>query len=293
MLLNKQTAKKLGVTLLKIFISGISIYFVIKKTDLGKIALTLENTSIPLLVLSLLFMNLSQFSSTLRLKVLLKYIGIDIGFWHNLKLYYMGMFYNLFLPGGIGGDGIKAFMLKKQYGQSLKRIFTCLILDRLSGFSGLIFLGCLGFLISSHTFSADWLSWSSLFLMITVFPAFYFFLRFFFKSLLPSFLRLNALGMLVNLVQTISVIFLFMAIGTKSNLTEYLTIFYIATAAMIFPFTIGGIGIRELVFIVAPQYLPIDAETGLSFCLIFFVMNAMSSLTGIFFKTDFTVQTAQ
>lgn len=205
----------------------------------------------------------------------------------------MGMFYNLFLPGGIGGDGIKAFILKKRYGISVKKIVSSLIIDRLSGLTGLVFLGCIGFLVSSHTFSAKWLIWFSIPLMILVYPAFYLFLRILFKSFHRAFLPLSVLGMAVNLVQTVSVVFLFLAIGTKSDLTGYLTVFYFATAAMVFPFTIGGIGIREVVFTLAPQFLPIDAETGLSFCLIFFVMNALSSFTGIFFKTDITEQTGQ
>ncbi len=293
MLLNKQTAKKFGVLLLKIFISGISVYFVLKKIDLEKIAVTFRNINFLLLTISLLFMNLSQFTSTFRLKVLLTYIDISINFWQNLRLYYMGMFYNLFLPGGIGGDGIKAFILKKRYGISVKKIVSSLIIDRLSGLTGLVFLGCIGFLVSSHTFSAKWLIWFSIPLMILVYPAFYLFLRILFKSFHRAFLPLSVLGMAVNLVQTVSVVFLFLAIGTKSDLTGYLTVFYFATAAMVFPFTIGGIGIREVVFTLAPQFLPIDAETGLSFCLIFFVMNALSSFTGIFFKTDITEQTGQ
>lgn len=287
MLFNKQMDKKIGILFLKILFSVVSIYFVLNKIDTEQIIATLQNINYILLIISFLFMNFSQFTSALRLKVLLTCINIDIKFWHNLKLYYKGMFYNLFLPGGIGGDGIKAFILKSRYGQPLKKIASGLILDRLSGLAGLVFLGCFGFLISDHTSSFKWLFPLSILLMLLVYPAFYFFLRFLFRTFVGSFRQISVLGMAVNLVQTLSVIFLFWAIGTTSGLIEYLTVFYIATAAMVFPFTIGGIGIRELVFILAPSYLPIDPETGLSFCLIFFTMNAISSLAGIFFGTDF------
>lgn len=282
--INKQAAKKLGILFLKIFFSGLSIYLVIKEINVEKMTIVLQNVNGMLLLISFIFLNLAQFTSAYRLKVLLNQIDIPITFLQNLRLYYMGMFYNLFLPGGIGGDGIKALILRKKFGQSIKKIVSCLIIDRLSGLAGLAFLGCLGVLISNLIISEPWLYLADISLLLLVYPVFYLLLRFFFKMYHFILFPLSALGMAVNIVQTVSVIFCFLAIGTKINLTEYVTVFYFATAAMVFPFTIGGIGIRELVFMLAPKYMAIDPETGLSFCLMFFVMNALSSLAGIFIK---------
>lgn len=292
MIFSKQMAKRIGILFLKIFVSVVSIFFVLKKIDIEQVGATMGNVNRTLLFVSFLFMNLAQFTSTMRLKILLTYIGIEIGFWQNLKLYYKGMFYNLFLPGGIGGDGLKAFILKNKYGQPLKMTASGLVLDRLSGLAGLAFLGCLGLIFSAHLVSENWLVWLSVSIIVVVYPAFYMLLRILFKTFEPSFLRLSVWGMAVNLVQSVSVIFLFLAIGINDNMIVYLTVFYFATAAMVFPFTVGGVGIRELVFILAPTYLPINPEAGLSFCLIFFVMNAISSLAGLFLRTDFSVQTA-
>ena len=37
--------------------------------------------------------------------------GVFISEKESLKLYYKGMFYNIMLPGGIGGDGYKGYYL--------------------------------------------------------------------------------------------------------------------------------------------------------------------------------------
>jgi hypothetical protein len=51
----------------------------------------------------------------------------------------------------------------------------------------------------------------------------------------------------------------------------------------VIPFTIGGVGARELVFVYAGQLLQVDIEKAVAFSLIFFLITACSSLAGAFF----------
>lgn len=284
--LTQPPLKKAFLTVLKICVSAFALYLVFRKINLQQIIDILKQVNWLFLLLSLLFMNLSQVVSTIRLKSLLLNIGININFWQNLKLYYKGMFFNLFLPGGIGGDGLKAYILNRQYHRSLKKIVSCLILDRLSGLTGLVFLGGVCFMFSSYFQTAKWITWIVFPAIVLAYPAFYIVIRFIFKSHSNSFAKVSFLGLLVNLVQTLSVLALFLSISLQNQFIEYLSVFYFATAAMVFPFTIGGIGIRELVFVIAPGYLPVNAQTGVTFCLIFFVLNAISSLSGLFVKVE-------
>lgn len=56
--------------------------------------------------------NISKIISSIRLNRYFKDINLSLSQTYNLKLYYLGMFYNLFLPGGIGGDGYKIYIIK-------------------------------------------------------------------------------------------------------------------------------------------------------------------------------------
>src|SRR5690625_7866997 len=48
------------------------------------------------------------------------------------------MFYNFFIPGGVGGDAYKTYLLSKSFDKSLKRIGKLVFVER---FLGLIAIG--------------------------------------------------------------------------------------------------------------------------------------------------------
>jgi hypothetical protein len=72
----------------------------ISRTELNQFA---WNGSLWWLIPALLFFNISQLVSAYRLLQFYKIHQPAISYRFNLRLYYKGMFYNLFLPGGIGG----------------------------------------------------------------------------------------------------------------------------------------------------------------------------------------------
>jgi hypothetical protein len=52
--------------------------------------------------------------------------------------------------------------------------------------------------------------------------------------------------------------------------------------ATIIPLTIGGIGAREMTFVLMAPYMEIDAGIVVAFSLLLFLIVAFSSLLGIF-----------
>lgn len=54
-----------------------------------------------------------------------------------MKLYWLGMFYNLFLPGSISGDAYKIVILKRRYNAPYKKTSAAVLLDRFNGLPGL------------------------------------------------------------------------------------------------------------------------------------------------------------
>src|SRR5690606_19345065 len=85
------------------------------------------------LFLALITFVLSQIISASRLNTFFKGIGLKISEVYNFKVYLLGMFYNLFLPGGIGGDGYKIFLLRKKFKVRGRILFQAIFFDRLSG----------------------------------------------------------------------------------------------------------------------------------------------------------------
>src|SRR5260370_40827739 len=83
-------------------------------------------------------LKLSKLFSALRLNIYFRSIHIHLPEWANIKLYWLGMFYNLFLPGSISGDAYKVILLKRKFNTSYKKTSAAVLMDR---FSGLLALG--------------------------------------------------------------------------------------------------------------------------------------------------------
>ncbi|MCA1832337.1 MAG: YbhN family protein [Actinomycetota bacterium] len=86
------------------------------------------------------------FVSALRWRVYLRALDLDLPLGTLFRLYFVGTFFNAFLPTGIGGDGYKAIRLGRDRG-SVSRAFASVFLDRFAGIVGLAIIGFVSTLI--------------------------------------------------------------------------------------------------------------------------------------------------
>src|SRR5690554_8135748 len=125
---------------IKLLLTGLALYLLFSKIDTTTTLATMASANwFYLFVASLLFV-LSKIFSSFRLNYYFLDLGLKIPTLENLKLYGIGMFYNLFLPGGIGGDGYKVYLLNKSYQTPVKQLLQAVLLDRLNGMAVLVFL---------------------------------------------------------------------------------------------------------------------------------------------------------
>lgn len=131
--LEKVNLKKLLINFAKIFISIALLYFVFQKIPFREVTVLWAKTNVFYLVISAILFLASQIISTKRLELYFKANDFHLSFRSNVELYFLGMFYNFFIPGGIGGDAYKVYLLNKNFGWSAKKITSSLFNDRLSG----------------------------------------------------------------------------------------------------------------------------------------------------------------
>ena len=269
-------------TLLKIVISFLLIYFVFTKIQFRDVWNVLKNAKIFPLLIALTFFILSKLIAALRLNLYFHQLEIKLSQLSNLKLYLLGMFYNLFLPGGIGGDAYKGYVIKKKYEVSTKRIVAVLLLDRLSGLMLLVVNACiLGILIKSDQLAGfNWLFIASI---IGSLVFFWLFNKKYFNYVFPIYWRSLSYSALVQLCQIICVLFILMSLGLEENRLAYLFIFLVSSVVAVLPLTIGGIGSREVVFFYGALWLGLEENTSVSISMLFFFITALVSFTGIYF----------
>ena len=268
---------------LKIGFSVFAIYFIYNKIDIQQTKEYLLNANILLLLLGFVLYIVSKFISAFRLNNFFDAINLYITQRINLRLYYIGMFYNLFLPGGIGGDGYKVYLLNKHHKTKVKHLISAELLDRGSGMAALVSLALVSVLFSAAYQYFNGFEFVIYLALILIYPAFYVFVKLLFKLFTKKFVITNLLSFGVQGAQVIAVFFILLALGVEDGYVNYFVLFLVSSAASVIPISIGGFGLREMVFITGYQYLDVNRDIGVALSLLFFLMTAMSSFIGVFF----------
>lgn len=278
--MNKNKAWQVVKTPLKIFITGGLLYLVFRRIDLVQVQDIYLKSNPIYFLLALLAFICSQVVSSSRLRGFFKAKGLALPFIYNLKLYFLGMFYNLFLPGGIGGDGYKIYLLRSRFNKSGKVLLGAVFLDRLSGLWAIIFMA---------TLLGLQLPELSIFPFIPV--AFfltgsvvYFFTLWRFSDLSKAAAaKGHAKALAVQTLQLTSIILILNALNITENLSPYLFTFLVSSLVSIFPFTVGGLGAREYVFVLASGMLVMDKHIALIVSLSFYLTSVIAALIGVYF----------
>ncbi len=277
--MTEKLRKKL-ITALKFVISAALIYFIFTKIDLKDVLQTLKKSDPLYLLLAIAFFVLSKVLAALRLNLYLHQIGAKITQRSNLKLYLQGMFYNLFLPGGIGGDAYKGYVIQREYQTGTKKVVSVLLLDRLSGMLLLFLYACLLALISANPFFTGFMGLTLALIPLSIL-VFWWMNWKFFSYILPIFWKSIGYSALVQLAQLVCVLCILQSLSISLDVIEYLFVFLVSSIVSVIPLTIGGIGSREVTFLYGAQWLGLDASTSIGISFTFFLVTALISLLGI------------
>jgi hypothetical protein len=267
---------------LKVLISAVLIYFIFTKINVEEIKEILVKSNPVYLFGAAIFFIISKVIAAVRLNLYFHQLNIPLTHKSNLKLYLLGMFYNLFLPGGIGGDAYKGYILKKSFDVPTKKIVSVLVLDRLGGLLLLFIYTCalLSFLDLESINGFRWMFILAIPLSVVVF---WFLTKKFFSYVLPIFWKTTVLSALVQLAQLISIWFILFALKIELNQIAYLIIFLISSIVAVVPLTLGGIGSREVTFFYGAQLLGLDQSISVGVSVLFFLITAMVSLVGVWY----------
>lgn len=274
--------RKKGLTALKALFSVLLLYLVFTRIPFSEVWVVLKKANPGYLALALIAFAVSKWIAARRLNLYFEKIEVPLTEGSNLKLYLLGMFYNLFLPGGIGGDAYKGYLLHRTFGASGKRLASVLLLDRISGlvvlflYSAVIVLGMALPELGAYQPGL----WFLLPLGILLYWAVH---RRVFPLLQPVFWSALGYSALVQLAQLVSVYLILMALGVSDSVLEYLLVFLISSIVAVLPITIGGIGSRELVFFYGAQWLGLNEGTSIGISMTFFLITALVSLSGLIY----------
>ncbi len=260
---------------IRIILSLVALYIIINKVDLSKAGTYLQQARWYYLILAFLSFFASKFIASFRLNRLYRTQQLYLSERLNVKLNFLGMFYNLFIPL-VGGEGYKAFWIKKHFTIKVKKLVSSALLDRASGLVALCLLSVIFFWFSQFEIPHK----NLVFLLIPlVYFGYWLVLRLFFRSFLPAWISTSIYSILVQVLQAATTFFIILAIGIEGQMLDYIFVFLLSCFAFILPM----IGAREMAFVFGADYLGLNMELSLAISLLFYLSLAFSSLLGSYF----------
>lgn len=268
-------------TALKAGISILILFLVIRAIDPELLLRVLGQANPAWLLWALLWFIVSKLIGAFRFNDLLKTDGIHMDTRPQLRLYWLGMYYNLLLPGGISGDGYKIKLLMDHFGKPLRPLFSITLYDRLSGVLALGQL-CLLLAFGLPVLQPWWWLWA-LGLLLSV-PVSWILFRKMIKSTAPVWVRTSLQSLGVQVAQTIATLGIIFALGQSADWLGYSLVFLISSVVAMLPITIGGAGARELTFLWGAQVLGLDPERSVAIAFIFYLVSTGVALYGLVFS---------
>jgi len=309
------SGKRILVQLAKLAVSAGLIAFLFHKLSPENLLADLSRVSPWQLVIAVVVFFVSVGMGAYQWHLLLKAGGIALPFAKTFKVYFVGMFFNNFLPAGIGGDVMKIYDVTR-VGNDPHQVFAVTMLDRVIGIAGLcvlalaasfvllagdglpnlylyivIFAGCVApvlALVMNRRLSRGV---RHLFGKITFwglggrFDAIFHHLGEY-RRLRMLLVRLTVLAMAVQFLRVVTHVLVAQSLGiavTNLHFIQFFVFVPLLGLIMILPISINGLGVREGAGILLFTQIGFSKEQALLMELITYAIMVMVSLLGGFF----------
>lgn len=120
-------------------LSIILIVFLLRKIDFSQVFLLIKNADLYYLILAGLIFVLCNGLLLLRWDIIIKGLEVYIPFSHVVLSFFIGLFFNIFLPSSAGGDIARSINLFSHTPHKA-RVVASVVLDRISGFISLVLI---------------------------------------------------------------------------------------------------------------------------------------------------------
>lgn len=287
--------------ILKIFVSIILLYVLFYYVvDIDKSIKVLSKIDTKIFIYCIFIYTAGQIISAIKWSKISNLLGFKINLLKYIQYYFKGMFFNTFLPTGIGGDIIKISYLCKDYQQKsgLERAAISVFIDRLSGVFVLISIAFLGTFITSANILTKECIYAGAIITLLIIAVIAFisinnidFGKTFLKKIIyynklllnKSLISIFGLSIIFHALVIIIHILLGHALNLDINITYFLILYPVTAIISSLPISLNGIGIKEISYIYLLNQISIEPSKTLVFVLCWNLIVLISSLLGAIF----------
>ncbi|MFI5205535.1 MAG: YbhN family protein, partial [Candidatus Paceibacterales bacterium] len=149
-----QKTKNILSTLFRIGLSCFLLYYLYTKIDVEKTVTVLKAADLGYILYAGIVFLIINAVLFLRWVIYIKAFELTVSIKTVARYFFIGLFGNLFLPSAIGGDFIKTIGLCL-YSPHKAKVVASVLLDRLSGFAGMVVVAIVSFSFGFHLIN-DW-----------------------------------------------------------------------------------------------------------------------------------------
>ncbi len=237
------------------------------------------------------FFNLGQCFSSERMRYYYRHAGFAMPRGFAVRLTYASMFYNIVIPGGIGGDAYRVALLKKIQAVPVKTGIRLQLSNRMSGLVAICLLIFVLTAFSSVDIPGEWMAGGIVLGTVSLVAVYTIVIL----PLLKEERNVAAGAVLWSLLAQMAALVAVAALSTGlgagvGHLPDYMILYLAAALAGMLPITIGGLGIREFTFFYGAQFIDriggatLTPELGVALALSFFCLTLVSSFIGIIIR---------
>lgn len=146
--------KRVGIVLLQLLVTGAGLWYVFHdEQKRAQIADALRHADRTWILFGWLSYSVVEVLATVRWQMLLRIQGITLHWLRTFAIVMIGLFFNMFLPGLVGGDAVRLYFVFKCAPRQKTRATLSVAMDRVLGMLSVLFLAGL-----SITVRFRWLS---------------------------------------------------------------------------------------------------------------------------------------
>jgi uncharacterized protein (TIRG00374 family) len=298
-------ARDRRLNLLKIAVSLVLVAVLVTQVDLGQALQYLAGLQwLPFLGAVILYLG-GVLVRAYRWGVLVWALGVEVSWWRLAGLYFVGSFFSLVLPTGVGGDVVRMYELSRDSTQTASAISSVLV-DRFLGLFvlfalallalvfgqeivsaqvriliALVFVGCLigVALLVQRTWIEAWgrrLGLDHLLGRITILEELYESLHLYGPAALT---RATVAALVFNLMLVLTNYLLGLALGIEVSIWHYFLFVPIISALLMVP-SVGGLGVREATYVFLFGQVGVPPDQAFALALAYDAILILTGLVG-------------
>ncbi len=230
--------KKILITLFQLGVTIAVLYWVYHDPNRrAQMVEAIRNAQYRWVAMGILAYVVVEVAAAFRWHVLLKVQKISLSLPRLCGLFFIGMFYNQFLPGGTGGDIIKSYYLLKETPDKKAGALLAVVFDRFIGLVALVAITAT--LISLRYLPARFPGRDKL---IEISAAYHLYARHW-RATLVAFIA----SVVAHLATFTTFLFAAYALGAPVPLVNFFAVMPVERTISALPISFGGIGLREKV----------------------------------------------